>query len=107
MKGILKYRNKSKVINFKNIPTLYAIMDNLEDKPAFKEKKELLISKKVNIILSKDEVFHPDYVGVDIYFKKAVWIDNGLDKGFLGYPLSRFNGYDINGIKELRKKWSQ
>ena len=94
MKGILKYRNKSKVINFKDIPTLYAIMENLEDKPTFEEKKELLISKEINIILSKDEFFNPKNNWEDIYFKKAVWIANDLE-GFQGFPLGRFNGYDV------------
>ena len=49
MKGILKYKNKAKEINFKDIPTLYAIMDNLEDKPTF----DLHIFRTIKEVIEK------------------------------------------------------
>ena len=82
MKGILKYENKTKEISFKDIPTLYAVM---EDKHTYDEKKELIISKKDNIILSKDKVFNPKYQE-QTYLRKSIFQD---------YRLCKFNGYDV------------
>ena len=93
MKGILKYKNKTSKIKFKDIPTLYAIMDNLENKPTFEEKKELIISKENNIILSKDRVFNPEHKDTT-YLRKSTFTPKGI-KGFQGCRLFRFNGYEV------------
>jgi len=99
MKGILEYRNKTKEITFNDIPTLYAVMENLEDKPEWLEKKRLIITREVNVILSKDEVFNPinNQGKHNTYDRKAIFINmeykDILD--FQGLPLHRFNGYDV------------